>query len=215
MNLPFTTEQFLQVFGTYNIAVWPSQVFLMAFSLAAIFFTIHPFKFSDRAISFILAILWFWMGLVYHIKFFADINPAAYGFGAVFIAQAGLFLWMAVQKKLSYQFSLNWRGIVGMVVAMYGLFIYNVVTLFNGHIYPNAPTYGSPCPTTIFTYGILLLATSVPRYLLIIPALWSLIGFTAALKLGIREDFGLLIAGIIGTSILLVSKPKNDSTSAN
>jgi hypothetical protein len=33
--------------------------------------------------------------------------------------------------------------------------------------------------------------------LLIIPVIWSLIGFTAALQLGIYEDMGLLISGIV------------------
>jgi len=35
------------------------------------------------------------------------------------------------------------------------------------------------------------------------PLLWSLIGFGAALSLGIREDFGLLVAGALGTVLLI------------
>ncbi|NTW49702.1 MAG: hypothetical protein HGB19_08270 [Chlorobiales bacterium] len=215
MNLPFTVEQFLQVFALYNVSVWPSQVFLIFFGLTAIFFTIHPLKFSDRAISFLLAVLWLWMGIVYHINFFADINPVAYGFGAIFIVQVALFLWMAVQGKISYQFLLGWREAIGMGFAIYGLFIYHVVGIFYGHLYPSTPTFGTPCPTTIFTFGILLMATGVPRYLLIIPGLWSVIGFMAALQLGIREDFGLLVAGVVGTAILLIAKPRGVSPTAS
>ncbi|MCW5899523.1 MAG: hypothetical protein KIT10_09665 [Flavobacteriales bacterium] len=43
----------------------------------------------------------------------------------------------------------------------------------------------------------MLWTTSAPRWwLLLIPLLWSLIGTMAAFKLGVREDIGLLVAGI-------------------
>ena len=38
MNIPFTTDQFLDVFATYNHAVWPMQVVHVLLALAAIFF---------------------------------------------------------------------------------------------------------------------------------------------------------------------------------
>jgi len=38
-----------------------------------------------------------------------------------------------------------------------------------------------------------------------VPLIWSIIGFTAALKLGVYQDVGLLIAGIVSV-IVLVSK---------
>jgi hypothetical protein len=43
----------------------------------------------------------------------------------------------------------------------------------------------------------------LPGRLLWIPFLWALLGINAALKLSIIEDFGLLIAGIIGTMLIL------------
>jgi len=68
-----------------------------------------------------------------------------------------------------------------------------------------------PCPTTIFTFGVLLFANKkVPPHLLFIPLLWSVIGFTAALNLTIYEDIGLLVAGLI-TLILLLFSNRNFS----
>jgi len=43
------------------------------------------------------------------------------------------------------------------------------------------------------------------KIIFIIPIVWSLVGFTAALKLGIYQDIGLLIAGVI-SSVILFSK---------
>jgi hypothetical protein len=58
------------------------------------------------------------------------------------------------------------------------------------------PTFGLPCPTVIFTAGVLMLAT--PRWwnLSIVPLIWSAIGGSAAFLLGIPADVALPIAGI-------------------
>jgi hypothetical protein len=75
-----------------------------------------------------------------------------------------------------------------------------------GHLYPVSPVFGvAPCPTVIFTFGLLLWSTArVPGYVLVIPFLWSLLGFSAAVSLGMREDYGLVVAGLLGTALLLL-----------
>jgi hypothetical protein len=40
-------------------------------------------------------------------------------------------------------------------------------------------------------------ARSIPRYVLIIPFIWTLIGTSAAIFLGIKEDLGLLVSGVV------------------
>jgi hypothetical protein len=37
----------------------------------------------------------------------------------------------------------------------------------------------------------------------VIPFLWSLLGVSASYQLGIREDIGLLAAGVLGVGLLL------------
>jgi len=56
------------------------------------------------------------------------------------------------------------------------------------------PAFGvAPCPTTIFTIGILLTGSwRVVRWLLILPGLWAAVGGSAAILLGVPQDFGLL-----------------------
>ena len=74
-----------------------------------------------------------------------------------------------------------------------------------GHGYPQSPSFGvAPCPTTIFTFGLLLWTDRpVPRPLLVIPLLWSLLGVSAAVSLGIKEDLGLVVAALLGTALLI------------
>jgi hypothetical protein len=58
------------------------------------------------------------------------------------------------------------------------------------------PTFGVPCPTTIFTVGLLMLATPRLWRLSIIPVIWSVIGGSAAFLLGVSADYALPVAGI-------------------
>ena len=104
---------------------------------------------------------------------------------------------------------MNIYGITGAVFIIYALLIYPVLGHLLGHIYPKSPTFGLPCPMTIFTFGLLLWTDSkIPKYVLIIPFLWSVVGFSAAVNLRIYEDFGLLLAGLLGTILIIIRDRK-------
>jgi hypothetical protein len=60
---------------------------------------------------------------------------------------------------------------------------------------PRAPAFGVPCPTTIFTAG-LLLATPLSRWLLVIPIVWSLVGGSAAFLFGMTPDLMLFATAV-------------------
>ena len=172
------------------------------------FIIIQVFKkrnYAGRLISGKLAFFWVWIGIVYHIIFFSSINPAAYIFGAAFILQGLIFLKSGVMdKKLEFVFTKDLNHYTGSVILLYALIIYPLLNVYFGHIYPENPTFGLPCPTTIFTFGILLYAKkSIPLYVMVIPFLWALLGISAALQLGIYEDTGLLVSGILAFSLLL------------
>ena len=208
--IPFTVEQFFDVFATYNETVFPSQILLTGLAAAAIFFAAKPNKFSGKIITVILGFLWIWAGVVYHLLFFAQINKAAYIFGAIFVLQ-GLFFLKSVAAGEGLSFSLRWNtgGIVGGLIIVYALFIYPALGFVFGRLYPETPTFGAPCPTTIFTLGLLLWAErKVPIRLFIIPLFWSLVGFSAAFSLGVWEDYGLLASGIaVGAALIIKEKP--------
>jgi len=210
MKLPFTIEQFLRGFKNYNLAVFPFQILLYILALTIVFLSIKKIVRTDRIISLILALLWLWMGIVYHLLFFTTINKAAYLFGGLFIGQGMLFIYYGVIKNsLSYRFKSNTVGLIGATLIVFALAIYPLLGYSFGHIYPTSPTFGLPCPTTIFTFGVLLWSNrKVPLVILVIPFLWSIIGFSAAAQLGIREDTALLIAGVAATAILLFQKQK-------
>lgn len=205
MDLPFTTEQFLAVFERYNLAIWPLQVVAYALGLVAVALALKPRPRSDRIIGAILAAFWLWMGVAYHLLFFREINAAATAFGILFVVQG--VLWMlvgVVRARLSFGPRADLPSAVGGLFILYAMVAYPLIGALLGHGYPRSPSFGvAPCPTTIFTFGLLLWTRApVPKYALAIPLLWSLLGVSAAISLGIREDVGLLIAGLLGTGLL-------------
>jgi hypothetical protein len=212
--MPFTVDQFMHVFKLYNLSVWPTQIILNILALVAIFLAIKKYRFSDRINSGILGFLWLWVGIVYHLVHFTSINKAAYLFGVLFIMQAFIFIYAGIVKDhLSFNYQTNIYGITGVVFLLYALILYPELGHLFGHIYPKSPTFGLPCPTTIFTFGLLLWTDKkIPKYIVIIPFLWSIVGFSAAVNLKVYEDFGLLITGIVGTVLILLRDRKTITT---
>ena len=206
INLPFTTDQFLGIFRSYNNAVWPFQIVLLLLALLAIFIAIKSTSRSSRIVSGILAFFWLWMGIAYHLLAFSAINKAAYIFALLCVTQGFFFFFLGVIKqKLSFRFRFDWFGITGAILLLYALVIYPALGYLLGHPFPQSPTFGLPCPTTIFTFALLLWTDrGVPPVIVVIPVLWSLIGSSAALSLGMKEDIGLLFAGLVGTLLIYV-----------
>jgi len=68
----------------------------------------------------------------------------------------------------------------------------------------------TPCPTTIFTFGILLCAGGNRLAVLVIPLLWSVIGGSAAVLWQVPQDYGLIAAGILSL-ISLIAHPSLSS----
>jgi hypothetical protein len=211
MQLPFTITDFLNVFKNYNEAVFPIQIIFYVIAFICIYLLFAKKEKSGAFISTVLAFFWLWIGIIYHIIFFSSINKAAYFFGTLFIIQGILFFYLGlIKKSLSFNYQRSVNNIIGFIFILYALIIYPLLGILFGHHYPSTPTFGLPCPTTIFTFGILLFINKkISVLVLLIPLVWSIIGFGAALNLSIYQDYGLLIAGLTGFILLLFVNKKN------
>jgi hypothetical protein len=193
VDLPFSRQQFFDVFEAYNDGVWPVQVALVAVAAGSVLAVWR--RRGEQAIPFALALLWAWTALGYHVAFFTAINGAAWIFGAAFLLEAALIVLYGWKSRLRFDVPLRAPGLALVAYALIG---YPIVGMLSGHAYPRAPTFGLPCPTTIFTLGMLLLARKpVPPVLFAIPLVWSVVATSAAIELGVAEDFGLTIAGVV------------------
>jgi hypothetical protein len=207
MSLPFTPEQFFAVFARYNEAIWPLQIVLNAAALICIGLLFRPGVWASRLSYLILSLMWGWMAVAYYFTFFSDINSAAWVFGAVFLLGSAAFAWSGVAgSDASLRPVAGARSIVGGTLIVFALVLYPLIGYSIGHRYPNAPTFGLPCPTTIFTLGLLLFSVRpIARWLFIVPLLWAAVGSLAAFQLGVIEDLGLLVAGIATIAVMVFS----------
>jgi hypothetical protein len=196
MGVPFSRESFLAVFRSYNDAIGSAPLWLAALAVAIVAVALSPASWRHRAAAAGLALLWLWAGAVYHWVFFARINPAARIFGAAFAVEAALVLWLGtIRGIIRLDPRRGWSAGVGWVLVVYALIVYPLIGWFVGHGYPNGPSFGAPCPTTIFFIGTLFwIEGRIPIPVAIIPVLWGVVGTSAAVQFGIFEDFGLGIA---------------------
>lgn len=187
------------------------QIVAYILGLVAIFFSTWRFQKYDRLISGILAFFWVWIGLVYHYRYFSEINSAAGLFGGLFVLQGLLFFYFGVMRnRLSFAFTRDVYSVTGAIFILYAIAVYPVLSRMLGNAWPETPAFGlTPCPAVIFTFGLLLAADrQFPKWIIVIPLLWSLIGFSAAVNLGMIADYGLVAAGIIGSVMIFLKKPK-------
>jgi len=204
LEIPFTPEQFHGVFRDYNTAVWPAQWFLVALALLAVVAVVRPRPWSGVAVAAILGFLWGWMAVAYHLTFFARISPPAYAFAALSMVGAVVFIWQGtIRRRLAFQWVSGPKAMAGTALIVFALIVYPVWSAYAGHPYPETPTFGVPCPTTIFTIGVLCFAVPPTTHSpLIVPILWCLVGAQAAFLFGVRPDIGLIAAGVVGIGLL-------------
>ena len=194
--LPFTHEQFLDVFAAYNQRVWPFAAALWLLTLGTL---IHLSRVGPRAspaVATILMIHWAWSAIGYHLAFFREVNPAATLFAGLFVVEMLLLFWRGIlTRNLTFTPSGTAWGLLGGALAGYSL-LYPGISLLSGMSYPHVPTFGVPCPTTILTIGLLLMVPPRQgRPLAVVPLIWSAIGGSAAFLLAVPADLALLFAG--------------------
>ena len=196
MQLPFTREQFFDLFAAYNDALWPAVVALWVASTVIVARRLSVRHQHDRWVSVLMAGLWAWSALAYHVAFFTSINPAAWLFAALFLGQAVLIFRVGVvQRRLSFApWGNAWAPLAWGLIA-YSL-AYPVVNAIDHRSLLRIPTFGLPCPTTIFTAGVLMLATPRCWSLSVVPVIWAGIGGSAPFLLGVYADVALPIAGV-------------------
>jgi hypothetical protein len=206
--LPFTRVEFIALFAQYNADVWPAQVVAYVLGLALLAALWRPSRAGDRFIAVGLAAMWLWTGIAYHWLQFSAINPAAFGFAALFVLQGVLFLVAAARGTLRFGPPRRPAAWVGAALAGYALVLYPLIGRLVGHEYPAVPVFGiAPCPVVIFTFGLLLMASPhVSRWLLAVPFAWSLVGGSAAFLLGVPQDWLLLVSGLVAVPMIVLGE---------
>ena len=207
----FTLEDFLAVLAQYNPSIWPLQIFAYLLGILALFFYFKKTKYSERIVLGILSFFWFWNGIIFCPMYWAPSYKYAYMFGALCIIQGFLFMWLSIKSNLPTGIRTKLHFNTGIIFVAYALVGYNIFGFLLNRVYPEFWPFGLvPCPTVIFTFGLFLVMNKkFPKYVLIVPLIFSIAGFLAVYK-GILEDIVLIIAGISGTILLLQRHKKTN-----
>ncbi len=195
-----STEVFWTRVGVYNEATWPIALVMI---VAAGFLTyrvfLRPGAKTDMWMKAFLSFAFAWNGIVFFFVFVK--NPISTFVGApLFIVVALLFAIDIFAKKTRFQFpQATWK--VGLTVFWIALvFLYPVIGLPLGHVYPQMLLPLFPCPLTVF--AIALVAAAAPNvdkkvFILLLP--WALMGLPKCFgALDCYEDCILFAAGVYG-----------------
>ena len=201
--IPFSPEEFFQLFQRYNEAIWPVQIFAYALGAGSVATVFFSRRISSSAGLVILALLWVWTGIAYHWLLFSTINPVARMFAVLFVAEALLLLAAARSQKNVFVAYCGPASVAGWLTIAYATVIYPIINTLLGHPYPASPSFGvTPCPTVIFTFGMLLLSKQRVHWMLFVPpVVWSAIGGSAAFLLGVLPDVAMPVAAAVAVAL--------------
>jgi hypothetical protein len=204
--MPFAMDEFLSALEIYNAAIWPVQVAAHLVGILAIFLAFFKMKAAVRTVSVMVAALWIWTGAIFFLRDFSSLSRMAIWFGLAFLLQGILILFQgAVKGDIRFIPRFDRYGVAGAAFMVYALIGYPLASYLIGHSYPREPMFGvTPGSLVMFTFGLLLWADEgLPKFLMTIPFVWSLIGSVISPTTGLYEDLPLMVFGLVGSLMVL------------
>jgi hypothetical protein len=203
-----STETLLELFTRYNHDLWPLHVVAYALGILLVaLILLAPPRVASRTVPLVLGGLWIWLGVVFQGRYATDIDAVLGAIYAVlFVVQGLLLIAIGITGELTFERGARTAGQrFGWAAMAYALLVYPLIGIALGHGWPESPLFGmAPCPTTIVTFGVLLLARPpVRRLVLAVPLLWAVLAPPAAVTRGVWEDLGLIVFGLAAAVILL------------
>jgi hypothetical protein len=194
------TQLFWAKVAEYNQATLPISILMTlaaAFLVYRVFF--YPGKRTDLWLKVFLCFAFLWNGLVFFLGY--QKNPISLFTGLpLFILVAAFFAWDAYKGITHFRLpQALWKRVLTVIwVAL--VFLYPLIGLPLGHVYPKVllPTF--PCPLTV--YAIAFVAAAAPEvdkkvFIALLP--WALLGLPKCFGiLDCYEDCILFASGVYG-----------------
>lgn len=195
--LPFDAESLFAAIGGYHRGHPLAAVLAPVAAALALLLALRGPASARRAVPFLLAGCWLWIGVAWHLGAFAQLNFAAPAYGALFVLQGFVLAWLGIRDRLRFGGAGGWAGAVGVALALLGIVAMPLGDGLLGWPWSSARLAGmDPCPTAVLTLGILLLARPPRPLAMIIPVLWTIIAAATGWVLGIGPDMALPLAAL-------------------
>lgn len=208
---PFTLQEFLDLIGSYNTAYWPLPLITYGLSIIAVILAWLKSGSASKAVTVILSLFWLWIGIVFYGFWLSKLSTLALIFTVPLVIQAVLFAWKGVfRSDFTFKPRADIYGLVGGLAILYSLAGYPLIETLLGRGYPQTLLIGmTPCPTAVFTLGMLLWsAHPTPWLVAAFPVFYAIVNGIIVPTVGIVEDLGMLAVGLITFGLLLFRNKK-------
>ncbi|MEE4195021.1 MAG: DUF6064 family protein [Anaerolineae bacterium] len=203
--MDITLEQFYESIAQFNQMIYPAQWAVMLLAFTAVLFIMVKKSFSNALIIGVAILFYLMCALAFWLPMGFRGYENGFLYMAIFILEAGFLLSAAVENELDFEFKPTPYAIIGLIFVAYGLIGYPLAGLALGHTYPElifSPLL--PCPLNTWWVGMLLMTTKpVPRYTLIIPFIWGLVGIMWV-GLGVTDYIAGLIICLSAPALLVI-----------
>ena len=208
MDFKFSFDEFMAMLADYNDAIWPLQIIVYLVTVSILVMIFLQVRHSGKILTAWLGMLWIWVGIVFNLIYFSKVTQGGIVFGIIFVLQGMILLYSGFAgNDLSFRLNSGWKAMTGLIIMLYALIGYPALEYAWGRGYPEILPFGlAPCPLTVFTLGIVLLSVSkIPGYVVIIPVIYSF-GGIIPVSLGIKEDIGLIISGLLVLILWIIQR---------
>jgi len=200
----YSPETYYRLLEIYNLDLWPMQIAAVVLGAVLIGLASSPGPGRGRIIAAGLAASWLSVAYAFHLERYATIHFAAWIFGAFFIVQAALLLWVGVvRNQMQLNLGGEFAGRTGLGFAAFAVFFQPLIERLAGRTWSEVDVFAlMPDPTVIATFGFLLMMVGrIEWKLLIIPFLWSAISAAAAWPMGAYENLVTPVGGALTFAI--------------
>lgn len=178
--LMFSARNWARLLEGAHRDLWPLQLLLLTMGSAMLVAAWRRPAASARWCLAVLALTWLGVAWSFHWTRFAAINTAAPWFAGAWAAQALLLLAWAWRTAAGDDH--RHGGRTGTAIGLLALVAYPLLAPLTGRPWTQAELVGlTPDATALFTIGLLLALPMRHRaWLLVLPALWLVVGWTTA-----------------------------------
>lgn len=199
-------EKWWNQVGTYNEAIFPMQIIVLAAAFVLIYFLFSkPGPKTSKMVKAYLSFTFIWNGIMFFLIFGKDLPGKFLGI-PLFILLGILIGWDLFANKIEFKLPETiWQKYLTYLL-VFCSFLYPLIGYAFGHYYPKACTFGvTPCPTTVFALALLTAAVpKVDKKVYILLLLWALPAFGKCLgAMDLYEDCLLFWTGVYALIILI------------
>ena len=210
--LLFSPRTYYRMFELYHQELWPAQLLVLGVVVAIVVFLRRDDAWVDPALAAILAACWLWAAVAFHLQRYAPINWAARYFAAGFALQAALLLWSGVVRRtVRFASRRNSASSLAAWLFVAAVAVSPLAGRATERTWSQVELVGlTPDATMLATLALLVTASRAPRWLMIVPLAWCLVGGATLWALESPEAWVSIVAGV-GGLVALFRRNRGDS----